>query len=71
MSLTELNHAVAELTEKERGLLVAWLLESPKPHGGGAHRRRESSKPTGDVRNWIRAASNRLKRIYRTLLNEV
>ncbi len=34
MSLTELQTAVADLPEKERGSLAAWLLESLPPHTG-------------------------------------
>jgi hypothetical protein len=34
MSLTELQMAVSDLPEKERGSLAAWLLESLPPHTG-------------------------------------
>ncbi len=32
MSIAEIQHAVAELPETERGTLAAWLLESLPPH---------------------------------------
>ena len=32
MSIAEIQHAVAELPEHERGALAAWLMESLPPH---------------------------------------
>lgn len=33
MSIAEIQHAVADLSEFDRGTLAAWLLESLPPHG--------------------------------------
>jgi hypothetical protein len=33
MSLTELKHELADLPDKKRGSLAAWLLDSLPPHG--------------------------------------
>jgi putative addiction module component (TIGR02574 family) len=33
MSIAEIQSATAELSEKERGNLVTWLLDSLPPHG--------------------------------------
>jgi putative addiction module component len=34
MSMTEIQDAAAELSERERGTLAAWLLNSLPPHDG-------------------------------------
>jgi hypothetical protein len=34
MSLTEIKHALAELPDRKRGSVAAWLLDSLPPHSG-------------------------------------